>query len=196
MNRKWAKIAVTLIALAMAAIRLWWPELKVDTTTLGLLAIALLPWLQSLIKSAELPGVLKIEFQEVAAAGERIVKDSSPLRNEDIPRPSYVAVAETDPTLALVGLRIEIERRIRLLAKRHELRETKVLGRMLRELRLRNILTGDVVSGLSDLIHSGNLAAHGADVPGNVATWATDTGPVILGQLDEIIKDTEVHGGG
>jgi hypothetical protein len=100
-------------------------------------------------------------------------------------------IAQTDPNLALVGLRIEIERRIRTLAQRHDLKETKVLSQMLRELRFRNILTGDVAGGLSELIHAGNMAAHGADVTGNVASWAIETGPVILGQLDEIIRSTE-----
>ena len=54
MNTKWAKIAVTLTALAIAVVRLWWSDLKLDATTLGLLVVALLPWLQSLIKLVSL----------------------------------------------------------------------------------------------------------------------------------------------
>lgn len=164
MGNRWIKFVFTIIAVAIAAVRIYWPELKVDGTTLGLLILAGLPWFQSLIKSAEIPGVGKIEFQDVQAAGEKIVKDSSYISSDNIPEPSYLSVADTDPNMALVGLRIEIEKRIRALAQRYDLKEKRVLSQMLRELRSKNILTRDVASGLHELIRVGNQAAHGDDV--------------------------------
>jgi hypothetical protein len=32
-----------------------WPDVNIDAVTLGLLGIAVLPWLQPLLKSVELP---------------------------------------------------------------------------------------------------------------------------------------------
>ena len=51
-------------ALLVAGARIYWPDVKIDGVTLGLLAIALLPWLQPLLKSIELPGGLKVEMQD------------------------------------------------------------------------------------------------------------------------------------
>src|SRR5690348_8036711 len=56
----------TSLALVLLAIRTRWPTiLSSDTVTLALLVLAVLPWLDSLIKTAELPGGWKIEFREL-----------------------------------------------------------------------------------------------------------------------------------
>lgn len=64
MKYKPLRYAVTLVALLIAAARIYWPNLTIDGVTLGLLGIALFPWLQPLLKSIELPGVLKVEMQD------------------------------------------------------------------------------------------------------------------------------------
>lgn len=58
------RIGVTLAALALAALHLWHPELQIDSITVALMVIALLPWAQPLIKSVELLGV-KLELQDL-----------------------------------------------------------------------------------------------------------------------------------
>jgi hypothetical protein len=60
------KVAVTAIGLAAAALHLWKPNLKIDSITIVLVVIAILPWLQPVIKSIELLGV-KLELQELKA---------------------------------------------------------------------------------------------------------------------------------
>lgn len=191
MNTKWAKISVTFIALAIAVIRLVWPDLKLDAITLGLLVLALLPWLQSLIKSAEFPGGWKIEFQDVQAAGQQIMGATPPASITDEHQPSYLSVADTDPNLAIVGLRIEIERRLRTLAQRHDLPENKPLITIIRDLSMKRILKGTVAQGLYELIKAGNNAAHGASVEHDAATWAIQSGPTILAYLDNLIGGTD-----
>ncbi len=74
MKYKPLRYAVTLGALLVAAARIYWPELKIDGVTLGLLGIALLPWLQPLLKSIELPGGLKLEMQDY----EQSISDTPP----------------------------------------------------------------------------------------------------------------------
>ena len=58
-----AKIAISLVAAAVLAVRLFKPNLKMDSVVLLLIVIGVVPWLSSLIKSIEFLG-FKIEFQE------------------------------------------------------------------------------------------------------------------------------------
>jgi hypothetical protein len=182
-NNLLSKIIVTLAALGLVVVRWVWPDLKVDSITLGLLVIAVLPWLSALIKSAELPGGWKVEFQDVAQAGEKITS-SSPDSATPPPRTSYPEVGHSDPNLALVGLRIEIEKRLRLLAEAAGSRSDRSATRMTQELRLKGVLDDSSVSGLVELIDAGNRAAHGATVEAQVAGWAMDYGPRVLAALD------------
>lgn len=64
------RIAITLVALAIAAAHLVWPGLKIDEIALALLFAAAIPWLVplSLFKSIELPGGLKLEIQGIQKA--------------------------------------------------------------------------------------------------------------------------------
>ena len=64
-EEKVLRVGVTTLALAAAAVHILWPEIKIDAITLGLLIIACLPWLAPLIKSIEIPGVGKLELQEI-----------------------------------------------------------------------------------------------------------------------------------
>jgi hypothetical protein len=57
-----AKIVVTAVAIVLVILHQW---IKFDTIALGLLIIALLPWLSSFLHSAELPGGWKFEFDKV-----------------------------------------------------------------------------------------------------------------------------------
>jgi hypothetical protein len=58
------RVAVTLIALALAALHGWIPDFTIDAITIVLLVIAAVPWARPLIKSIELLGV-KLELQEI-----------------------------------------------------------------------------------------------------------------------------------
>ena len=66
---------VTLVALLLALSHLIWPTLAIDTVTLVLLVIAIIPWLAPLFKSLEFPGGWKVEFQELQKAAQRAELD-------------------------------------------------------------------------------------------------------------------------
>ena len=51
-------------AFLVAASHIVWPDANIDGITLGLLVVALLPWLRPILKSIELPGGLKFELQD------------------------------------------------------------------------------------------------------------------------------------
>lgn len=173
--------------------RLLWPSINIDAITLGLLAVAVLPWLAALIKSAEFPGGWKIEFQDVQQAGAKVtagVPSRDPAAGVETSSLSFLAVADQDPNLALVALRIEIEQRVRQLAALHKVRDSQPLNRLVRQLQDIEVLNDSSVSGLQELIIAGNEAAHGARVEPRVANWAFDYGPRILAALDSKIHTT------
>jgi hypothetical protein len=68
-------IALTGGGLALAIIHVARPSLKIDTTTLILLGVALLPWLGTVLDSVELPGGFKAKFREqLAQVKEQVAK--------------------------------------------------------------------------------------------------------------------------
>ncbi|HEX7307517.1 hypothetical protein [Lentzea sp.] len=71
-------------AIAAATVHVVWPAAKIDSTTVLLLGLALVPWLGTLLESLELPGGLKLKYrqleervEEVAAEGKAGVDDVS-----------------------------------------------------------------------------------------------------------------------
>jgi len=190
----WARITVSAVALALLGLRVAKPELQLDLVSLGLFAIAVLPWLSDLIKSAEIPGGWKVEFQEVKTAAEKVAQTSTTIETGE--KQGYserLYAAERDPNLALVGLRIDLERRIRALAKENSVRTTQPLQRVVRDLQGVNALTPGEVEGLTDLIAAGNKAAHGADVSSEAAHWLAANSQALLTTLDSKLKQHD-HG--
>jgi hypothetical protein len=104
------------------------------------------------------------------------------------PEPAGELAGVTSPELALVGLRIELEKRLRALAElnRIEYWDRKSLGRLVRELGEREVLPQTATGPLLDLVAIGNRAAHGAEVTEDAAKWARGLGPVLLRTLDAL----------
>lgn len=185
------KLLVSAIALAALVVRIAFPDLGLDAVSLGLLALAVLPWLSPLIKSAELPGGVKIEFQDVAAAAQKVATGSRhDLRGIDhVAEPSFVAIAEQDPSLALVALRIEIEKRLRQIAERSDLPPSRPLTQLSRDLEAKQVLSHESMSGLRELVTLGNQAAHGVEVSRAAAFSAVEYGPKVLSVLDAKLSE-------
>ena len=174
-------------AIALAAAHVAFPGVDIDAVVIALLAIALAPWLAPIIESLELPGGWKIKYRDVQAAGEKVVAGSdTPAATEvttEIRR--YLEVAGQDANLALVQLRIEIERRLRKIAEKNGIVDSRrSLLSLVRDLQRRDIVTGMSMMGLQELIMFGNQAAHGATVDPRAAGWALEAAPEILGALD------------
>lgn len=161
------------------------PSLAIDAISLGFLVVAVLPWLAPLIKAAELPGGFKIEFQDVKAAAERVAAGAPEVETKvAAPEPSFLTIAGQDPGLALTGLRIEIEKRLRSLAERAGIPKTRPLTQLTRDLQERDVLSAESAAGLRDLIALGNQAAHGVQMGPDVAYSAMEFGPRVLQVLD------------
>lgn len=83
----------------------------VTLTSLGLFGIAVAPYLAYLFRKIELPGGVNIEMRDLEEATDKL--DTAGLiaaENDD--QASYLVIGEHDPNLALVGFRIEVEKRL------------------------------------------------------------------------------------
>lgn len=207
MKSKGLRFAITVGALLVALAHLLAPSLKIDFVTVVLLVVAVLPWLAPLVKSVELPGGFKIELQDVKEAAEAVIQaptatsavrlgasadikfEAEVIRRGEATVASLRNVAGTDPNLALVGFRIEVEKRLRDLAKSRDIDPSRGLSSVFRELRSRELLPGSVVSALDDLIALGNQAAHGRTVDPEAAAWVFDKGPEVLASLDRLLEN-------
>lgn len=191
------KIVVSLICVIFAGLHIAFPAVAIDYVTLLLLIAAILPWFAPLIKSLEVPGGFKIELQDVKTATDKVSAGAKEREGPEavahtpsvsVEEESAIerlrALAHSDPNLALVGLRIEIEKRLGYLARSEGIStERRTVGWLLRELQQRKKLSPATASGLNELVALGNRAVHGADVTRDAAEWAIDTAPTILGMI-------------
>ena len=56
-------LCITATALLAGAVRLVWPALTIDSVTVALIVIAVVPWLAPIFKSLKIPGGLELEYQ-------------------------------------------------------------------------------------------------------------------------------------
>ncbi|MFZ5909717.1 MAG: hypothetical protein ACOYYU_06860 [Chloroflexota bacterium] len=71
-NYTWLRWLVTIIAVLVAVIRIVYPNLSLDAVSLGLIVLALAPWLSPIIKSIEITGIGKIELQELKSQVQQL----------------------------------------------------------------------------------------------------------------------------
>ena len=76
----WLKLLFPLIALVFIVVRIFWPGLQIDAITIGLLVVAFLPWLSTLIESAKLPGGYEVTFRKIEAKQEQQQSEVERLR--------------------------------------------------------------------------------------------------------------------
>lgn len=191
MRARFIQVVISLVAVTIAVLHSWFPSITIDAITVTLIGIAVLPWLGPLFKSVEIPGGVKVEFQELEKARKR-VEESGLIAEPRKVRPmeeheyAFQAVVGNDPNLALAGLRIEIESRLREMAKQRGLTfERVLLQRLMHELESKGALSGKEVAAISDLLPLLNQAAHGAETDPAAFEWAMEFGPRVLGALED-----------
>lgn len=198
MNQRQTQVVVTVVALGTMVIHLIWPEAKIDAITLILLGAAGVPWLLPLFKRLELPGGVKLEFQDLQATERRAAQVG--LLDEPPAQPpvpdheySFQLVADEDPNLALAGLRIEIERRLQRVAQAAGVSSARMsVANLLNVLGERGLLTAEQRSVLSDMVGLLNRASHGAVADRQSADWALAVGPRLLSTLDKRVAQQPV----
>ena len=187
---------VTYVAIGLAIIHMIWPSLAIDGTTIALLVVAALPGLLPYIKSLELPGGVKIEANEVKSAVEKIIgktdtekalEDKEATESDSITKElkPLENISDWDPSLALVGLIIEIEKRLLRAAEINSISvKSRSLNNIIRQLNTAGVLPKEIASGLHDFVAIGSRAAHGEKVDSSTAAWALEVAPKILNKID------------
>ncbi|MGH7935768.1 MAG: DUF4145 domain-containing protein, partial [Chthoniobacterales bacterium] len=150
-----------------------------------------------------------IEMREVLKAEESLEKSTlsqrlivtadltADLSVQDESRSLMEQLLEQDPKLALVGLRIEIEKRLAILGKKRNIFFPKptAISKMIRVLQERGTLDSELAASLSDIVGIGNRAIHGAQVDSNVAKRALGVGRELLSALDNLVEESDFLGG-
>lgn len=187
MNRKVLAWSITATAVVGAGIHLVWPSIAIDAITVTLLLVSVLPWLAPLFKTIELPGGVKVEFAELEKA-QRDAQSAGILAGPSTDRQTEAfphLIQTDDPNLALAGLRIELERRLRKIAERNGIpAKQRGVSLLMRDLQTRDLLTREQSSIIADLLPSLNAAVHGARVDQRASAWAAEVGPQLLDGLE------------
>ena len=194
---RWAITSVFIIA---AVTHTFVPFVTIDSVTVTLLAMACIPWAGRLFTKLEIPGLLKVEGGTLEKAGDRIVEsgllpiaDATDGRHARRHIYSFEAVAGGDPNIVLAGLRVELEKRLREIAKsRGIVEERRALRRVIDDLAHRSIIRSDEASAIADLLPLLNRAVHGAAVDRAALEWALDFGPPLLDALEEQLDEISV----
>ena len=169
---------------------LWPGFFLVDAYSLGLIGVLLLLALRPLLKSANVAGVAGVEFREELEAGQESAEQvEAKLEEEEesedegrssrlegahalFPIPDYLReLVWRDPNVALAGLRIELERALRLARevlldrdqdeKDDRPRRSLTLSGIVRDLQKRRRLDDEQSELALSIIRIGNRAAHG-----------------------------------
>jgi hypothetical protein len=121
---------------------------------------------------------------ELAKAG--LVAIATPKQTESLP-----PIANDDPLITLAALRIELEKRLRQIAKAEGIdlkRRPGSIAMVTRELSSTGALTPQESTALIDMAGTLNRAVHAESVDPISAEWALRVGPTILASLDEKIS--------
>jgi hypothetical protein len=112
MNNKQIKIVLTSISIVGIGAHLLFPSIAIDSVTVALLIVGV-PWLSSLFKSFGAGGV-NVEFRDLEKAEEEL-SEAKLIKKPSKDQAFYLPSDHDDPALSLAWLRIEIEKRIRML---------------------------------------------------------------------------------
>jgi hypothetical protein len=195
MKHKLLRTVLSSIAAIAALAHVARPDLRIDGVTVTLIAIALLPWLSPIFRAVELPGGLKVEYQDlkdIADRAEEVGLIRQQPRDDSLePEFPFEGVAREDPLLGLAGLRIEIERQLRAIAESHGVVvPDKGISALLLLLGGRGLLTGEEMKTLQQLVGILNAAVHGKSVDDSAAEWALTSGKdLVLGLQARVPKN-------
>jgi len=191
------QISISSLACVFLVAHLIWPGLRVDAITLTLFAMAVVPWLGSIFKSLEMPGGWKFEFKDFAEAVTNaeasglLAAKKVPLISQTQSDATYLALLDTYPRLAVISLRVDIEKRLRELADRNKITDQKASATTLtRQLAKLQVLTGPESVALLGILASLNPVVHGAEITRANAEQVLAVGKRLIDSLDERLKST------
>lgn len=189
---KLVSIGISLLCISLIIIHAIFPQFSIDSTTIALIIILIFPWLLPYIKTAKLPGGFEISTREIqqleevtarSAIGTIFVAMRPPTRRR--PPSTYFTLFKTDPNLALASLRLDIERKLRAIAKKRQMDVRRLpLWQVLKVLHDREIIGPSEFESLKMIIKICNKAVHTEKVDPDLALRVLDIGELALRYLD------------
>ena len=174
---------MTFMFLGLAYAHIFIDSVTVDAIAILLLILAVVPWILPwafpYIKSIDIFGV-KIDSKDVQDAIKKVTSDKV---LESDKNPQIIT-----PQLALIALRIDIEKLIRS----HETdigSKSRSLSIRIQTLANDNILSKDMAQGILEIIKLGNSAAHGAVVEKDTAEFVLYKSKSFMKQLETQLKE-------
>jgi hypothetical protein len=189
------KITISVISALILIAHMVWPSIKFDAAALFLIMICVIPWLGGIFKSIELPGGTKVEFREKLIKAMKQLESTGLLQESPtlISDPLYIEILAKDPNLALAGLRIEIERKLRYIAGFLDLGSQINLNlrQMVESMGKEGLFTPIQIDALHGILRSLNRVVHGDTVSLKDAEEIMPQGKRLLAALDKRIKKLE-----
>lgn len=177
----WAKVSLSVFCIAIAVFDTFWQALS--PIAAGALAIAVVPWVVGLIERISAPGGFEVVFSK---AERQLDASNATPDEEDIEAFKYFE--GTDPNYAIALLRVQVERRLRLIAEEVMLGpdprgRPRTIRSLADALAQQGAIPKEAVSLLNDLIPVMNEAVHGVALQSNATEFALSYGPKILAML-------------
>jgi len=177
-------IIVSILFVTMAILHVFVDAVTIDSIAIILLVLASLPWLFPYLKSLELPGGVKIELKDIKSAVEKVSKGENEETISEVNEYAFLKdIAAHDSSLALVAIRIEIEKSIRnsIGEERHFMALSQGISKLVSD----EVITRDIAEGLRELIQLGNKAAHGVEVESEAALYVIENASKVLTPFKE-----------
>ena len=199
---RWVQVSASLVIGLFIVLHLKYPSLPIDGITMGLLAFLFVVWFLPYVESFKMPGGVEVKIRDIVGRAEQSLASAklpaatsgaslAPHKHEVFVGDSiYRELVEQNPNLALAGLRIEIEKRLKQIMRNRKLfvGSRPSISNMIAALRERGTVDPRLASTLSDVVAIGNHAAHGELVDSQTANRGLDIGERLLVVLGDIIE--------
>ena len=185
------QIAISAVAFLFLVAHLIWPSMKIDAITLTLLVICFIPWFGSIFKSVEFHGGGKIEYRERLLRASQKLEEAGLLQEgalqpED---PVYRGLIRKDPNLALAGLRIDIERKLRQIVGYFQPDSPpRNLRDVVELIGSKGLFTKNQTNALHGILKTLNIAVHGGRISQTDAEEIMEKGSRLLSSLEKRIN--------
>jgi hypothetical protein len=168
--------AVTTGCLALILLQVFQQETRIDTTTLGLIVLAAVPWVLPYIKSIKVGDTtVVIDIKQARAVTAMITNQDPRQMNEQFKEKAV-----------LLSHNQEVEAQIRAIARKANVDADKGTLDILGELFSNKVLQPMMYQGLVSLVSLGNQALAGAVVTPDASKWLEEAGPEVLQSLKAV----------
>ncbi|WP_077735372.1 hypothetical protein [Bacillus sonorensis] len=192
------KLSASILFIGIFLLRILKPELNIDSISVMLIVLALVPWFIQYIKSLEINDLGKVELitEDQKQAIQKNADEAGILtgtkENEISNNYTFYNLRYEDPKLALAGLRIELESTLIKLVEKNSLDGQRFgLNKMTNILSKNNIITSGESSLIYDISSVLNRAVHSQLGEYNSETfdWVFDVGLKLLDSLGKKLSD-------